>query len=189
MLTLAHFCEAEGAEADICCLHSWFSGFSKVLLYKLTNEGPLLFSHFIPPFYLFSIWKMNPGAASDIPTLQARLKLPLLGPPTDVPAGPTEAAGVLLGSCGIGQPWWPKLRALEPQLYQQCAALGQLLKPKVGHKLSPMHYCEVCWLSSAGPQTYQDHLGGQKHRKKQVTQMTDSPAVAPAEGPRAFTVA
>ncbi|XP_075401180.1 zinc finger RNA-binding protein 2 isoform X2 [Tenrec ecaudatus] len=34
----------------------------------------------------------------------------------------------------------------------------------------PLHYCEVCRISCAGPQTYRDHLEGQKHKKKEAAQ-------------------
>ncbi|XP_046857995.1 zinc finger RNA-binding protein-like isoform X3 [Xenia sp. Carnegie-2017] len=33
-----------------------------------------------------------------------------------------------------------------------------------------MHYCDVCKISCAGPQTYREHLEGQKHKKKEAAQ-------------------
>lgn len=35
-------------------------------------------------------------------------------------------------------------------------------------KPQPLHYCEVCKISCAGPQTYREHLEGQKHKKRQA---------------------
>ncbi|KAM6167736.1 zinc finger RNA-binding protein 2 [Erethizon dorsatum] len=46
-------------------------------------------------------------------------------------------------------------------------------KPKAGPKQSQLHYCHVCNISCAGPQTYQEHLEGQKHRKKEAAQRPD----------------
>ena len=38
--------------------------------------------------------------------------------------------------------------------------------PKPPPKPQQLHYCEVCKISCAGPQTYKEHLDGQKHKKK-----------------------
>ncbi|XP_037922384.1 zinc finger RNA-binding protein 2 isoform X1 [Hermetia illucens] len=32
-----------------------------------------------------------------------------------------------------------------------------------------LHYCEVCKISCAGPQTYREHLEGQKHKKREAS--------------------
>ncbi|XP_023421315.2 zinc finger RNA-binding protein 2 isoform X2 [Cavia porcellus] len=50
---------------------------------------------------------------------------------------------------------------------------GRPPKPKVGPKQSQLHYCQVCNVSCAGLQTYQEHLEGQKHRKKEAAQRPD----------------
>lgn len=39
-------------------------------------------------------------------------------------------------------------------------------KPGLGTQQT--HYCEVCKISCAGPQTYKEHLEGQKHKKKEA---------------------
>jgi len=39
-------------------------------------------------------------------------------------------------------------------------------KPKIQPKQQQLHYCDVCKISCAGPQTYREHLEGQKHKKK-----------------------
>ncbi|XP_031205683.1 zinc finger RNA-binding protein 2 isoform X3 [Mastomys coucha] len=59
--------------------------------------------------------------------------------------------------------------------------LDRLPKPKAGPRPPSIHYCEVCRVSCAGPQTYRDHLEGQKHRKKQAAQRTGT---QPSGGPR-----
>lgn len=35
-------------------------------------------------------------------------------------------------------------------------------------KPQPIHYCDVCKISCAGPQTYREHLEGQKHKKREL---------------------
>lgn len=47
------------------------------------------------------------------------------------------------------------------------------------NKPQQLHYCEVCKISCAGPQTYKEHLEGQKHKKKAASASTDSKNLAP----------
>uniref|UniRef100_A0A8B9ZCL7 Zinc finger RNA-binding protein n=1 Tax=Anas platyrhynchos TaxID=8839 RepID=A0A8B9ZCL7_ANAPL len=42
------------------------------------------------------------------------------------------------------------------------------LKAKQPPKTPQIHYCDVCKISCAGPQTYKEHLEGQKHKKKEA---------------------
>lgn len=35
-------------------------------------------------------------------------------------------------------------------------------------KPQQIHYCDVCKISCAGPQTYREHLEGQKHKKREA---------------------
>ncbi|GAA6226648.1 zinc finger RNA-binding protein isoform X1 [Lates japonicus] len=42
------------------------------------------------------------------------------------------------------------------------------LRPKQPPKPPQIHYCDVCKISCAGPQTYKEHLEGQKHKKKEA---------------------
>ncbi|XP_069505514.1 zinc finger RNA-binding protein 2 isoform X2 [Ambystoma mexicanum] len=44
------------------------------------------------------------------------------------------------------------------------------VKPKGPPKQRQIHYCDICKISCAGPQTYREHLEGQKHKKKEVVQ-------------------
>ncbi|XP_050350149.1 zinc finger RNA-binding protein isoform X2 [Nymphalis io] len=46
------------------------------------------------------------------------------------------------------------------------AGLGR--RPKPPPKAQQLHYCDVCRISCAGPQTYKEHLEGQKHKKKEA---------------------
>jgi len=46
-------------------------------------------------------------------------------------------------------------------------------------KPQQLHYCEVCKISCAGPQTYKEHLEGQKHKKKAASATTDTKKLAP----------
>ncbi|XP_061907015.1 zinc finger RNA-binding protein isoform X1 [Entelurus aequoreus] len=42
------------------------------------------------------------------------------------------------------------------------------VRPKQPPKPPQIHYCDVCKISCAGPQTYKEHLEGQKHKKKEA---------------------
>ena len=44
--------------------------------------------------------------------------------------------------------------------------------PRIQPKSHSLHYCEVCKISCAGPQTYKEHLEGQKHKKKEASMKT-----------------
>ncbi|XP_025076885.1 LOW QUALITY PROTEIN: zinc finger RNA-binding protein-like [Pomacea canaliculata] len=51
-------------------------------------------------------------------------------------------------------------------------------KPKGPPKTPQLHYCDVCKISCAGPQTYREHLEGQKHKKKEAAAKgSQAPAV------------
>lgn len=49
---------------------------------------------------------------------------------------------------------------------------GNNFKPRknVAPKPQQIHYCDVCKISCAGPQTYREHLEGQKHKKREALQ-------------------
>uniref|UniRef100_M3XYX1 DZF domain-containing protein n=1 Tax=Mustela putorius furo TaxID=9669 RepID=M3XYX1_MUSPF len=59
---------------------------------------------------------------------------------------------------------------------------GKLLAPpkapkaKGGPREPPLHYCDICKISCAGPQTYREHLEGQKHKKKAAAQKAGTQA-------------
>lgn len=48
-------------------------------------------------------------------------------------------------------------------------------KPKGPPKTPQLHYCDVCKISCAGPQTYREHLEGQKHKKKEAALKASQP--------------
>ncbi|KAM8874715.1 zinc finger RNA-binding protein isoform 7-T7 [Spinachia spinachia] len=45
---------------------------------------------------------------------------------------------------------------------------SKLQRPKGPPKQPQLHYCDICKISCAGPQTYREHLEGQKHKKKEA---------------------
>ncbi|KAL1489386.1 hypothetical protein ABEB36_014291 [Hypothenemus hampei] len=54
-------------------------------------------------------------------------------------------------------------------------------RPKAPPKPQQLHYCDVCKISCAGPQTYREHLEGQKHKKREAaTKMAASVATTNA---------
>lgn len=54
------------------------------------------------------------------------------------------------------------------------------MRPKPPPKPQQLHYCDVCKISCAGPQTYREHLEGQKHKKKEASLKV--PQQPPARG-------
>jgi len=52
------------------------------------------------------------------------------------------------------------------------AASRAFKSTRIPPKPQSLHYCEVCKISCAGPQTYKEHLEGQKHKKKEVSMKT-----------------
>ena len=55
-------------------------------------------------------------------------------------------------------------------------------KPRPAPKPPQLHYCEVCKISCAGPQTYKEHLEGQKHKKKEAAQAAAAAAASSTTG-------
>lgn len=51
----------------------------------------------------------------------------------------------------------------------QAGATGRGGRPKPPPRPTQLHYCEVCKISCAGPQTYREHLEGQKHKKREAS--------------------
>lgn len=54
------------------------------------------------------------------------------------------------------------------QTFKKPTIQGKSQKPKAPPKPQQLHYCDVCKISCAGPQTYREHLEGQKHKKKEA---------------------
>uniref|UniRef100_A0A8C5CZ81 Zinc finger RNA-binding protein n=1 Tax=Gadus morhua TaxID=8049 RepID=A0A8C5CZ81_GADMO len=56
------------------------------------------------------------------------------------------------------------------------------LRPKPPPKPPQIHYCDVCKISCAGPQTYKEHLEGQKHKKKEAALKASQSSASAAGG-------
>lgn len=59
---------------------------------------------------------------------------------------------------------WPIYRKGGP-----AGAGNKTPRPKQVPRPQQLHYCEVCKISCAGPQTYREHLEGQKHKKREAS--------------------
>uniref|UniRef100_A0A182PC31 DZF domain-containing protein n=1 Tax=Anopheles epiroticus TaxID=199890 RepID=A0A182PC31_9DIPT len=61
-------------------------------------------------------------------------------------------------------------------------------KRKPAPKPLLIHYCDVCKISCAGPQTYREHLEGQKHKKRELLlkQAAEPGGTAPARPPNSL---
>ncbi|XP_040485523.1 zinc finger RNA-binding protein 2 [Ursus maritimus] len=98
--------------------------------------------------------------------------LPLqLPPPPQQPLPLPTPPGSLWGGPG-GSPSASSAGSLSGKLL----APPKLPKPRGGPKEPPLHYCDICKISCAGPQTYREHLEGQKHKKKEAAQKTGTQA-------------
>ncbi|KAL7040130.1 hypothetical protein ACKWTF_000282 [Chironomus riparius] len=62
---------------------------------------------------------------------------------------------------------------------------GNNFKPRksVAPKPQQIHYCDVCKISCAGPQTYREHLEGQKHKKREALQKAQQDTATPGTQP------
>ncbi|XP_039291688.1 zinc finger RNA-binding protein [Nilaparvata lugens] len=62
--------------------------------------------------------------------------------------------------------------------YKKMGGGGNNMSKPARQKLPPkpqqLHYCDVCKISCAGPQTYKEHLEGQKHKKKEASMKAGS---------------
>jgi len=72
----------------------------------------------------------------------------------------------------LGQPWRPAKPATAGGQLAQAVATRVFKGPRIPPKPQQLHYCEVCKISCAGPQTYKEHLEGQKHKKKEASMKT-----------------
>jgi len=72
------------------------------------------------------------------------------------------------GAPKVGQ--WRAVKPAGPPGVQQGARVFK--GPRIPPKPQQLHYCEVCKISCAGPQTYKEHLEGQKHKKKEASVKT-----------------
>ncbi|KAK2907873.1 zinc finger RNA-binding protein isoform X1 [Channa argus] len=73
----------------------------------------------------------------------------------------------------------PAGNAYKKQTFHQ----NKIQKPKGPPKQPQLHYCDICKISCAGPQTYREHLEGQKHKKKEAA-MKSGGQTGTSNGPR-----
>ncbi|KAG8519099.1 Zinc finger RNA-binding protein 2, partial [Galemys pyrenaicus] len=94
------------------------------------------------------------------PTAPASLPPPPPPPPQQPPPlpKPTDPAP------------WSSPRASSDGVTKKPPLPSKPLKVKGGPRQPLLLYCEVCKVSCAGPQTYREHLDGQKHKKKEAAQ-------------------
>lgn len=70
----------------------------------------------------------------------------------------------------------------QPGWQKKGSAFKQRQKTANANKVQQVHYCDVCRISCAGPQTYREHLEGQKHKKREALQKASTDPAAPATG-------
>ncbi|XP_074163890.1 zinc finger RNA-binding protein 2 isoform X3 [Sminthopsis crassicaudata] len=85
---------------------------------------------------------------------------PLQPPPLPKPTGPSPWANMGCGTNTSSVSSFPKKPTFQ----------NKQLKPKGPLKQPQLYYCDICKISCAGPQTYREHLEGQKHKKKEAVQ-------------------
>lgn len=58
-----------------------------------------------------------------------------------------------------------------PNYKKTATHTGAIKQPRLKPQPKPqqLHYCDVCKISCAGPQTYREHLEGQKHKKREAS--------------------
>ncbi|KAF6128284.1 zinc finger RNA binding protein [Phyllostomus discolor] len=75
----------------------------------------------------------------------------------------TAAYAPAAATVAVARPAWTGTTFTKKAPFQ-----NKQLKPKQPPKPPQIHYCDVCKISCAGPQTYKEHLEGQKHKKKEA---------------------
>ncbi|XP_056098668.1 zinc finger RNA-binding protein isoform X2 [Rhinichthys klamathensis goyatoka] len=99
---------------------------------------------------------------------------PLQQPPPPPPQQTQPPPKQLANSSWSGG---PAVSAYKKPVFHQ----NKIQKPKGPPKQPQLHYCDICKISCAGPQTYREHLEGQKHKKKEASQSSVSQVT---NGPR-----
>jgi len=87
------------------------------------------------------------------------------------------ATSFLTQQAQAAKPTWQKSE--KPTFKLQNHSKGWQNRNTGPPKPQQLHYCEVCKISCAGPQTYKEHLEGQKHKKKAASTTSDSKNLAP----------
>ncbi|XP_017843902.1 zinc finger RNA-binding protein isoform X2 [Drosophila busckii] len=81
------------------------------------------------------------------------------------------------GGGGPNSSWYQ--RKMGPTIPGAAGMRG--LRPKAPPRPQQLHYCEVCKISCAGPQTYREHLEGQKHKKREASLKMQATATTSAQ--------
>ncbi|KAJ8278606.1 hypothetical protein COCON_G00056720 [Conger conger] len=87
-------------------------------------------------------------------------------PPQPQPAvqpPPKQLTSSSWSTAGSNMVTAPAVNTYKKPLFHQ----SKMPKPKGPPKQPQLHYCDICKISCAGPQTYREHLEGQKHKKKE----------------------
>ncbi|KAG5850776.1 hypothetical protein ANANG_G00086040 [Anguilla anguilla] len=83
-------------------------------------------------------------------------------PPVQQP--PKQLTSSSWSNAGSNMVTAPAVNTYKKPMFHQ----SKMPKPKGPPKQPQLHYCDICKISCAGPQTYREHLEGQKHKKKEA---------------------
>ncbi|XP_029286441.1 zinc finger RNA-binding protein isoform X3 [Cottoperca gobio] len=108
-----------------------------------------------------------------LPPQQQQQPQPAIQPP------PKQLTSSSWSNSGSNMVTAPTVNAYKKPTFHQ----SKLQKPKGPPKQPQLHYCDICKISCAGPQTYREHLEGQKHKKKEAALKSGGQTGA-SNGPR-----
>nr|XP_020750988.1 zinc finger RNA-binding protein 2 isoform X2 [Odocoileus virginianus texanus] len=100
------------------------------------------------------------------PLLTSQMQLPPPPPPPQQPPAPPKP----VESSQWGGPGGSPSASCANSITKKLPVPSKLPRPRIGPQPLPLHYCDICKISCAGPQTYREHLEGQKHKKKEAAQ-------------------
>ncbi|RXN03360.1 zinc finger RNA-binding -like isoform X2 [Labeo rohita] len=118
--------------------------------------------------------QLAPPQAQPQPPLQQPQQPP---PPQQTQQPPKQLANSSWSNTGSGTVTSSTVNTYKKPVFHQ----NKMQKPKGPPKQPQLHYCDICKISCAGPQTYREHLEGQKHKKKEAAQKSGSQVT---NGPR-----
>ncbi|ROL46190.1 Zinc finger RNA-binding protein [Anabarilius grahami] len=121
----------------------------------------------------FQPTQLAPPQAQPQPPLQ-QPQQPPPPPPQQTQQPPKQLANSSWSNTAVTN---PAVNAYKKPIFHQ----NKIQKPKGPPKQPQLHYCDICKISCAGPQTYREHLEGQKHKKKEAAQKSGSQVT---NGPR-----
>ncbi|XP_026052991.1 zinc finger RNA-binding protein-like isoform X1 [Carassius auratus] len=118
--------------------------------------------------------QLAPQQAQPQPPLQQPQQPP---PPQQTQQPPKQLSNSSWSNKGSGALTSSTVNTYKKPVFHQ----NKIQKPKGPPKQPQLHYCDICKISCAGPQTYREHLEGQKHKKKEAAQKSGSQVT---NGPR-----